>query len=441
MGIAGCLAVLDRSRLLHSPYRPRAGVVAMKAKMAVLASAVLCGNATAEPAKYAVDGLAVGTQLNFDDASYRQYRCSPSGQFDGLTWCQKTRSDREPRGSTAIYSLLHSGDGIVLYVNRSQESGVSNPKKAQDEIQKYSSMIGESPRLMRMPRRNGVPDGLIAVWGKITLEQLDQESIKALADRKGLKKGLLIDFLGNFARSAKVGLPIYRIDGGPGFVWAASFDHKGHGIHRLAAVDASRFVAQSAEQPPTAQLPAAASDASEAPQPELSITTVKVQPEVTDAATTTAEPETAKAAPVSDQIEATTDEKANVETVLPAQLDAKSAVAEVSSGWETVPYGSIGGLLLVVLTACIVVIYRKRQKVPASKRQASQPGMYLIESPAQPVIGRALSPDEALARIEEIRRSLSDLTSSPSLAPSAIPEEPILPTMPAETRPKHVEPV
>src|SRR6266480_4288696 len=211
----------------------------MKAQIVVLASAILCGNATAEPAKHTIDGLAVGTKLNFDDASYRQYRCSPSDQFGGLTWCQKTRSDRKPRGSTAIYSLLHSGDGIVLYVNRSQESGVSNPKKAQDEIQKYSSMMGEPPRLMRMPRRNGVPDGLIATWGKITLEQLDQESIKALADRKGLKKGLLIDFLGNFARSAKAGLPIYRIDGGPGFVWAASFDQKGHGIHRLAAVDAS----------------------------------------------------------------------------------------------------------------------------------------------------------------------------------------------------------
>jgi hypothetical protein len=270
--------------------------------------------------------------------------------------------------------------------------------------------------------------------------EIVQEQVNRLVPRRS-KSRLLIDFLGNLARSAKAGLPIYRIDGGPGFVWAAGFDRKGRGVVRLAAVDLSRFVGPTVEQQPITQLHGITSEAPEAPQPELSITTVKVQPEVTDAATTTAEPETAKAAPVSDQIEATTDEKANVETVLPAQLDAKSAVAEVSSGWETVPYGSIGGLLLVVLTACIVVIYRKRQKVPASKRQASQPGMNLIEAPAQPVIGRALSPDEALARIEEIRRSLLDLTSSPSLAPSAIPEEPILPTMPAETRPKHVEPV
>ena len=375
----------------------------MKAQIVVLASAILCGNATAEPAKYTIDGLAVGTQLNFDDASYRQYRCSPSDQFGDLTWCQKTRKDREPRGSTAIYSLLHSGDGSILYINRSQEPGVSNPQKAEEEIQQYSRKIGESPRVMKMPHRNGLPDGLIAVWGKVTLEQLDQESIKILADRKGLKKGLLIDFLGNFARSAKAGLPVYRIDGGPGFVWAASFDLKGRGVLRLAAVDASRFVAPSAEQQPIAQLPETTSEPSEAPQPWLSLTTEKVQAEVTDAATITAEPDKTKVAPVSGQVEVTNDEKANVEAV-PAPLEAKSPVAKVSSSWETVAYEAIAGLLLVVLTACTVVICMRRHKTRISKEQALQP-RNPTQAPAQPLIGPSLSPDAALARIEEIRQS------------------------------------
>jgi hypothetical protein len=414
----------------------------MKAQIGVLASAILCGNATAEPARYAIDGLAVGTQLNFDDASYRQYRCSPSDQFGDLTWCQKTRKDREPRGSTAIYSLLHSGDGSILYINRSQEPGVSNPQKAEEEIQQYSRKIGESPRVMKMPHRNGLPDGLIAVWGKVTLEQLDQESIKSLADRKGLKKGLLIDFLGNFARSAKAGLPVYRIDGGSGFVWAASFDQKGHGILRLAAVDASRFVGPSAEQQPIAQLPGTASEAAKAQQSEPRLTTEKVQTEVTNGATAIADPEKAKPAPEGDQTEATKDERAYVEAV-PVPLEGKSAVAEVSNGWETVPYGSIVGLLLVGLTASTVVIYRRRQKAPASRSQVLQPGTNSIEAPAQPVIGHAISPEAALAKIEEVRRSLLELASSPSLAPSPMPEEPMLPLVVAEARPvqKTVEPV
>src|SRR5260370_24247162 len=82
-----------------------------KVRIAVLAFIILCGGAIAASAQYAVDGLAIETQLNFDSASYREYKCSPSDQFVGLTWCQKTRSGRERRGPyTVAYSLLHSGD-------------------------------------------------------------------------------------------------------------------------------------------------------------------------------------------------------------------------------------------------------------------------------------------------------------------------------------------
>ena len=368
-----------------------------------------------------------------------------------------------------IYSLLHSGDGSILYVNRSQEPAVSNPKKAEDEIKQYSRMMGKSPRVMKMPRRNGVPDGRIVVWGKVTLEQLDQESIKTLADQKGLKTGLLIDFLGNFARSAKAGLPIYRIDGGPGFVWAASFDRKGRGIVRLAAVDTSRFVTPSAAQQPVGQLPGITSEASEPPQRELSLTTEKVETEP-NAATAIADPEKAKAAPEGDQSEATTDERASLDVVprpvataraapevsspsaapqaevslttekvqtepnaataiadgektkaaaeghqseaktdekanasgVPAPVEATSAMPEVSSSsWENVPYEAIVGLLLVVLTACTVVICM-RHKTRISKEQALQP-RNPTQAPAQPLIGPSLSPDAAF--IEEIRRS------------------------------------
>ena len=60
-----------------------------------------------------------------------------------------------------------------------------------------------------------------------------------------------------------------------------------------------------------------------------------------------------------------------------------------------------------------------------AKLRALQPRAIFIEAPALPMTGRALSPDAALARIEEIRRSLLDLTSSPSLAPSPTLEEEI----------------
>jgi ribosomal protein L9 len=240
--------------------RLRVGAAVTGAGIVVLAYIALYGNAIAAPTEYAVDGLGVGTQLNFNSASYREYKCSPSDQFDGLTWCQKTRSGKERlRSYVAAYSLLHSRDGNILYINRSQEPAFFNPKEAEANIQRYSRKIGGTPRIMKMPHRGGLPDGLIAVWGKITLEPLDQQSMKILADGRGPRKGLLIDFLGNFARSAKEGLPIYHIDGGPGFIWAASFDQKEHGALRLAAVELSGFSPSSDPAPvlvqTTAQTP------------------------------------------------------------------------------------------------------------------------------------------------------------------------------------------
>jgi hypothetical protein len=233
-----------RARLKIEPTAMMTGIV-------VLAHAAFIGNAIAAT-EYAVDGLAVGTQLNLGSTSYREYQCNPSDQFVGLIWCQKTRTEKERRGSyTAAYSLLHLKNGNLSYINRSQEPAFFNPSEAELNIQRYSRKLGESARILKMPHRSGLPDGVIAVWGKITLEPLDQESIKTLAEGKNPRKGFLIDYLRDFTRSAKQGLPIYRIDGGPGFIWAASFDQKGRGTLRLAAVDVSGFA------PPPVSVPVA----------------------------------------------------------------------------------------------------------------------------------------------------------------------------------------
>jgi hypothetical protein len=199
--------------------------------------------------KYAVDGLAVGSRIGLDSAAYREYSCRPSDHFDGFTWCQKTRNDKERRGSfTATYSLLHAHDGKIVYVNRYQEPAFFDSNEADEGIQRYSRKIGGSPRIIKMPHRADPPDGMIALWGTTTLEQLDQDSIQILSEGKSPKKGLLLDFIGNFARSAKEGLPIYRIGGGAGFIWVASFDQRGRGTLRFAAVDASELPHQPTEQ-------------------------------------------------------------------------------------------------------------------------------------------------------------------------------------------------
>jgi hypothetical protein len=184
-----------------------------------------------------VAGLSLGSRVQFDSSDYREYKCSPSEQFGGFTWCQKTRQERGFANVT--YSILHSQDGTLVYVNRFQEPAFFGRNEADKAIKQYSTRIGAKAQINRLPPRRGIPEGIIATWGKVVLEPLDNDSIKMLAEGRSPKKGYLIDFIGNFARSAKEGLPIYRISGGAGFLWLASFDPIGRGILRFAAVDPS----------------------------------------------------------------------------------------------------------------------------------------------------------------------------------------------------------
>jgi len=414
--------------------RLRIGAAAMGAGIVVFAYVVLYGNAIAAPMEYAVDGVAVGTQLNFDSASYREYKCSPSDQFDGLTWCQKTRTDKERRRSyIAAYSLLHSRDGNILYINRTQEPAFVNPKEVEVNIQRYSRKIGESPRIMKMPHRGSLPDGLIAVWGKITLEPLDQESIKTLADGKNPRKGFLIDYLRDFTRSAKQGLPIYRIDGGPGFIWAASFDQKERGTLRLAAVELSGFspssdpapvvVETTAQTPPSDPAPVVVeatvqTDQEQLPS-ELSQTVENLRADLAISINKIAELEKAKAeaeraAKQAEQARLDAENaKQEVERAIVAEkMTSDALVAQVradkvaagakSSRWENALYGSVGGLI-VVLTASAIGFLMSRHKTSVSKLQVRKLGTKPIETSPHcqkseaALAPSALSPEIAIA--------------------------------------------
>jgi len=431
--------------------RLRIGAAAMGAGIVVFAYVVLYGNAIAAPMEYAVDGVAVGTQLNFDSASYREYKCSPSDQFDGLTWCQKTRSDKERRRSyVAAYSLLHSRDGDILYINRTQKPAFLNPKEVEVNIQRYSRKIGESPRIMKMPHRGSLPDGLIAVWGKITLEPLDQESIKTLADGKNPRKGFLIDYLRDFTRSAKQGLPIYRINGGPGFIWAASFDQKERGTLRLAAVELSGFspssdpapvvVETTGQTPPSDSAPVVVETTGQTPPSdpapivveatvqtdqeqllpsELSQTVENLRADLAISINKIAELEKAKAdaeraAEQAEQAKLDAEnakqevERARIaermtSNALVAQVRADKVAAGAKSGpWENALYGSIGGLI-VVLTALAIGFLMNRHKASIWKQPVwklgtkpikTSPHCQKSEGALEP---SALSPEIAIA--------------------------------------------
>ncbi len=56
---------------------------------------------------YAVGGVALGATVQSESSAYREYKCGPSDQFDGFTWCQKTRKGKERNDIRASLASRH----------------------------------------------------------------------------------------------------------------------------------------------------------------------------------------------------------------------------------------------------------------------------------------------------------------------------------------------
>ena len=327
--------------------------------------------------RYVVAGLDLGSRVHFDSSEYREYRCGPSDQFDGFTWCQKTRQERGFANVT--YSILHSQDGTLVYVNRFQEPAFFGRNEADEAIRQYSTRIGEKAQIKRLPPRRGIPEGLLATWGKVVLEPLDNDSIKTLAEGRSPKKGYLIDFIGNFARSAKEGLPIYRINGGAGFLWLASFDPIGRGILRSAAVDPSASHPSSLPsdagvtgldvQPATAERASTHPDVVARQEAEKAAEKAKSDAEVarTEAETAKRDAQLAKA-----EVERVSAETAKLNAALERLETDKNAVEGKARATELVVYGAI--IILIALLATISsILFVNRRRVIATKREGLGP--------------------------------------------------------------------
>jgi hypothetical protein len=91
-----------------------------------------------------------------------------------------------------------------------------------------------------MPHSEGLPDAVIAVWGAVRLDPID-ETEEATVASGGRAAGLLLSYLGDLQRSAKAGVPVYRIAGGAGYVWAATVNKDGRGALRFLTADASKY--------------------------------------------------------------------------------------------------------------------------------------------------------------------------------------------------------
>src|SRR5262249_33351822 len=169
---------------------------------------------------------------------------SPSDEFPGFFSCNEEHKtsvgDQNPdQEVTRSHTVLQSQEGAA-YVNSYFEPAFFDPDHIKNEIDRMSSEFGQRALIIQMPQREGLPNAVIATWGAIQLEPLRPEEISVVASG-GSHLGILVSFLGDLRRSAQAGVPIYRLAGGAGFLWAATFDQNGRGVLRYLAIDPSKI--------------------------------------------------------------------------------------------------------------------------------------------------------------------------------------------------------
>jgi hypothetical protein len=221
---------------------------------------------------------------------------------------------------------------------------------------------------------------------------LDKDSVSSLAEGKSLKKGLLIDFIGNFTRSAREGLPIYRIVGGAGFVWAGSFDQKARGTVRFAAIDASALQpGPEAAEPPAAlqndvrqlsenqpsedrpsrtqvEVPAAIID----PKRDAEAAVIRLQAELSAAVEAKEKAQLARTQAEKAAQEAKADSEIIRKKLEAARSDATAANNEIDAlkagGGQPVSYAKIT-LIWISITAALLFLVLGFSKIVASYRR------------------------------------------------------------------------
>jgi tetratricopeptide (TPR) repeat protein len=186
-------------------------------------------------APYVVEGFALGERA-VGNQNYSAYACRPSDRYAGVTQCQRTQK----RGAANFTgTILHAQDGVALYLMASVAPVSLNRSAIEQEIATLTREFGERPsELIWFDPRQGLPTSVIAAWGQIKLDELKFLENAAVTAGGDPRTGVLVDSLANPTRSAKAALSVYRVLGGPGYVYSASFDSSGRGHRQYVAINA-----------------------------------------------------------------------------------------------------------------------------------------------------------------------------------------------------------
>ena len=166
------------------------------------------------------------------------FSCEPSHDFAGFTWCRKRQ--RSAKGFT-MNSILISRESRIGYVSKYVEPADFAPGEITGEITRLDGRWGTKAHVLTPPSKPDAPDAVIATWGGIALKPLGEEDLRLITAGQAAGVGLVVDFLGDAKASARQGMPVYRIEGGPGFFWIAHHGRASRSNLRFGAVDASSY--------------------------------------------------------------------------------------------------------------------------------------------------------------------------------------------------------
>ncbi len=175
-------------------------------------------------------------------------------------------------------------------------------------------------------------------------------------------------------------MPIYRISGGPGFVWVASIGQKGRGTLRLTAVDASVLAPATTPRAPIETVDSAKEEEDAIANTTNQLSRAEAEKEAADKARIDAERaredaekarEEAVRAKADDNDKAAATERAKLDALF-EQLEAQKGAAEAKArAMENVAYGAITVLIVLVVTIASAFALRKR-RIAGTEHQSAK---------------------------------------------------------------------
>ena len=220
---------------------------------------------------YVVNGLALGAPLGPPADAAAGYACHASDDYPGFAWCQSHHAESRKFGSeTTWMSVFRSQTNAAVEITQAVDPAFFRQGDVDRETQRLSRDFGQQARVIAADLPMG-GHAVVAAWGAVTLTPLNSATMDALRSGAPVHSGLLVGALGDLRASARLGLPVYQLGGGAGFIWSANYNSSGKGVLRITAVDPSALSSHTPPQP-AAPPPSPVLAALTAPKPPTTLT-------------------------------------------------------------------------------------------------------------------------------------------------------------------------